>query len=280
MLRTIQQYYAKRVSAQETFAVLRDETAPFALTIDLLDFESFVHTIDCWLSGTNESRMLERILCRGDIFFDVGANQGLYSLFAAARGGEHTRVVAFEPQPRVAEALQRSIDANMFQNVVLVQEAVSSSIGETSFFVPAFGSGTASLSHAQAARNGSVQEIRCATTTLDHYVESNGIARIDIMKMDVEGFEASVLEGGSDTITRSHPIIWFEVNPLALAAAGSSQQRCIDLLRAYGYDEFYDVDSLLTKERKPIVATVSGLTNVVAIHSSRRSRFWDALGSP
>ncbi len=277
LLRTIQRFSANPNNIQDGFAVLRDPSARYALAIDLLDFESFVHTLDCWLDGTDESRMLGHILQSGDVFFDVGSNHGLYGLLASASRPEDTQIVAFEPQPRAAAAIQRSIDANAFRNLTLVREAVSSHVGETSFFVPAFGSGTASISQTHASRGGSAKEIRCRTTTLDDYARSHAISKIDIMKIDVEGFEGRVLEGGKEIISASRPTIWLEVNSLALSSAGSSQEECFDRLKTYGYEEFWDVASLFASEAKPITGEVIELTNVVAVHPSRREFFWNAI---
>lgn len=66
---------------------LWDSAVPHGLTIDLLDFESFNHTIDLWLAGCDESRLIRALFGPGQVFVDVGANLGVFSLLAACNAG-------------------------------------------------------------------------------------------------------------------------------------------------------------------------------------------------
>jgi FkbM family methyltransferase len=247
------------------------------LTIDLLDFETFNHTLDLWLRGCDESRMLKALFASGHIFVDIGANLGLFSLHAASIGGADSRVYSFEPQPRAAAALRSSAAANALSTIEVVEMVVSASEGNVPFFVPSTGSGVGSLSRDHACQAGVAHKEIRQSTSLDAFTSSNAFHRLDLIKIDVEGFEADVLEGSRDTFRRFQPIVWFEVNPVALRTSGHVQGDCIQLLRTYGYNDFFDVATLWSGAPKDVSTDLIALTNVVAVPANRLDSFWSLL---
>ena len=72
----------------------------------------------------------------GDVFYDVGANVGFFTLIGARRVGESGRVVAFEPAPTTRAALERNVRLNGFANVDIVEAAVSDAAGSATFVMP------------------------------------------------------------------------------------------------------------------------------------------------
>jgi FkbM family methyltransferase len=199
---------------------------PYRLSVDPCDFEVFNHTLGVWLNGSPESWLLQSLLRPGDVLLDVGANYGLYSLLAASLGG---RAVAIEPQPRVASCLRSSVAANGF-DVQVIESFAGDSCDSVAFFSPVSGSGTASADESRAAASGSVQRIEVPRVTID----SLNLPRVDLMKIDVEGFEPAVIRGAVETIRRFTPAIWFEVN--------TPETR--ELLESLGYSDFEAVDGM------------------------------------
>ena len=247
------------------------------MTIDLLDFECFNHTLDLWLRGCDESRMLRALFAPGDVFVDIGANLGLFSLQAASIGGAHSRVYSFEPQPRAAAALRSSAAANALNTISVVEMVVSASEGAVAFFVPSTGSGVGSLSRDHASQVSRAVKVMRQSTSLDAFASSHAFHRLDLLKIDVEGFEADVLKGSADTLRRFLPIVWYEVNPAALRTAGRAQDVCIPLLKSYGYSGFFDVATLWSGTKKALSVDVDVLTNVVAVPASRLDSFWSLI---
>ncbi len=224
-----------------------------ALTIDLRDFDCFHHTLDVWLYGSSQHRLMSRLIRPGDVFADVGANYGVYSLHAALQGAH---VLAFEPNPTVANALRTTIAANPGSSVDLRQAAVGAMPGSVTFHVPRGGSGTGSLYRSHAEHDAAATAIRCEMTTID----SLALSRLDAVKIDVECAEADVLKGSRRTLSTLRPPVWFEWNPAALAAAHKSDSEAMDLLRDFGYTQFLDVDTL-----QPLKSEQPGLFNVLAL---------------
>ncbi len=273
LFRALQALARVRPPARDGLLTLHDPATAFALTIDLLDFEAFNHTLDLWLHGSDESWMLGALFSPGEVFVDIGANLGIFSLQAAAIGGARSRIYSFEPQPRAAAALHSSAMANDMRTIAVVEMVVSASEGVVPFYVPTTGSGVGSLSPDHASQGSGAVELNRPSTSLDAFVASHAVERLDLIKIDVEGFEADVLIGSTDTLRRFSPVIWFEVNPAALRAAGRGQDVCIPLLKSCGYSGFFDVATLWSGATKAVTEDVEVLTNVVAVPTSRLDSF-------
>jgi FkbM family methyltransferase len=139
-------------------------------------------------------RVARSIVSRSDTAFDVGANVGVYTLLFARYS---RRVFAFEPLPRNVRYLHRTLQLNRVSNATIVPWALSDGVGLTSLREGSNAAlGTLDPSGGQP----------CATTSCDAFVSTYGVAP-DVMKVDVEGAELSVLQGAVDTLNRARPTI-------------------------------------------------------------------------
>lgn len=142
---------------------------------------------------------LVRHLTKGDVFVDIGANSGYFSVLAAALVGATGRVAAFEPNPAVRRRLTENLDRNGFGDRVLIEPCALSDCRAASarLFVPAH-DGFATLvpdeTHASSYL-ADAQSIDVETRTFDDWLTAAPIDRIALMKIDVEGAEARVLAG-------------------------------------------------------------------------------------
>jgi FkbM family methyltransferase len=171
----------------------------------------------------------------GDVFFDIGANLGLFTLTAAQRVGPTGHVYAFEPSSREAALLEQNIRLNGFDNVTIVREALSDHVGEAQFAVATDG-GTNSL----ATNTHPEQKVQRWETvrlnTLDAFIAQHGVTRVAMMKIDVEGGECAVLRGGANLFRRADaPLALSEFCDLTARGFGSSGRDLYDLWVSYGY---------------------------------------------
>jgi FkbM family methyltransferase len=159
----------------------------------------------------------------GDTFVDVGANVGLYAV-ACARRVRPGRVIAFEPDAGNAELLGRTIALNGVGDVVEVRQlALGSESGELPFRSAMQQSGF------QADWSETV-----AMSTLD--LEVGG--RVDVLKIDVEGFELEVIAGAAGILfdlTRRPRAIFLETHSAVLAARGLEEAPMLAVLERAGY---------------------------------------------
>jgi len=178
----------------------------------------------CWL-GTYElekQTTLVRFVKLGMTVYDVGAQAGFYTLFFSrlVGGGQ---VYAFEPLPENLRYLLAHIAMNRLSNVKVVQVALADKTGLAGFTVDRGKSQNALV------RLGD-SPLVVATMSLDELVEEHGFPPPNLIKLDVEGAEASILEGARLTLERHRPVVF-------VALHGREQAtRCLRLLEQLQYE--------------------------------------------
>jgi FkbM family methyltransferase len=166
---------------------------------------------------------------------DVGANIGLFTLALAKRVEPDGAVWAFEPDPANRALLQENVAANGLGDLVTVSElALTDATGQL-FFQPS--PTDASASHL-APGGIRVEAVRLDDLDIEH---------VDVMKIDVEGAECSVLRGAAETLSNSRPALLLECAERNLSRAGSSLGELEDLLRELRY-EYLDPDGSSRKQ--------------------------------
>ncbi|MGO9209711.1 MAG: FkbM family methyltransferase [Terriglobales bacterium] len=189
----------------------------------------------------NEFCWLSRVLKPGMTFVDVGANMGLYSLFAARRVTAQGQVLAVEPSSRECEILEGNIKSNALQNVRTVKAAVSNRRGKADLLVaPLRNSGHNTLGRFGYGTTAERTE-PVPTERLDDILQTVGFDRVDVIKMDVEGAEMLALRGATETLRRFHPLLLLEVSDRTLQHQSSSSREVLDFLVREGY-RFYGFD--------------------------------------
>jgi FkbM family methyltransferase len=149
---------------------------------------------------------------QGDIFMDVGAYIGRYTIPIGKKVGSRGRVIAFEPNQSSAEILDRNIALNNLSNVTVFRKPVGGNKKEVIYRIsdrPMF-SGIGLRLNPKFVFNS---EMKMHSVALDEVVFGLGIERIDWLKIDVEGFEVEVLNGARNIIKNGSPRIIIEVAP-------------------------------------------------------------------
>lgn len=179
----------------------------------------------------SETSFFVRTLQPGDVFHDVGANIGLYTVLAAGAGA---RVVAFEPSERAGEALRRNIAMAQVRDRVEVRPvALADFDGEASF--------TTDLEVGNHLRVGSTtdSDVAVAVWRLDSLAETGQLpwpvpGHLVFLKVDAEGHDLEVLRGATEVLTQHSTIVMVET-----WAGGIEVRQFLDDLgyRVYAYDE-------------------------------------------
>jgi FkbM family methyltransferase len=179
--------------------------------------------------------IFRKLVKRGDVFLDIGANLGHYSLIAAGLVGDTGSVYAFEPASDIYELLGKSVSANGFNNIVTVPKAVSNKVGTARLVLDPHEPGMNWLDSGSDSSNTIVIE----TVTLDDYFKDKE-KRADVIKIDVEGAEMLVLEGMRELLKRSDGLTLFtEFSPVMIRRAGSSPEEYLRQLFANGFTLFH-----------------------------------------
>jgi FkbM family methyltransferase len=167
----------------------------------------------------------------GDQVAEVGASIGLYALAFAKRVGASGHVTAFEPDPESAAALQANVNVNGWQErITVIRAAVGQSSGQVRF---AAARGLESRIETRAEAGGGA--ITVPMVTLDEALCGR---RIDVIKVDVEGFEQRVVEGARTILGDEHRrprAMLVEVHPYAWPELGTTSASFLGLLDEMGY---------------------------------------------
>jgi FkbM family methyltransferase len=159
--------------------------------------------------GTSEQplqRLLVDMLGSGDVFYDVGANVGFFTLLAARLVGPRGAVVAFEPDPRNADVLRANVARNGLDNVEVFEQAVADTTSRRSFVIA---ESTAShLADEDADEPATVVDV----VSLDDFERVTSKRPPTVVKLDIEGAEVDALRGASRLIARHRPAIICEVH--------------------------------------------------------------------
>lgn len=187
---------------------------------------------------------LKKIVGAGDVCIDIGAALGLYTVTLSRLVGPQGTVHSIEPLVFAHPALSYVLRPREGRNIKRHSVALGTGQGREVMSVPVrHGSPVTGRSFLTAGAKGlgSNEEfdehldVLVKTDTLDHFVEVNGIERLDFVKADVEGAELRVLEGGKDTIERFRPAILLEIEERHVARFGYRASDVAGFLEERGY---------------------------------------------
>lgn len=179
------------------------------------------------------TEFIENNLTKGQTFIDIGAHVGYFSLLAARRVGPTGKVLAIDANPAAITQLEQNVARSNLSNVIVEHTACGGSEGSvTLYYSSESNSSMASLSGANAGTDVKI-EVKC--TTIDHLIRKNALDRADLIKIDVEGAEMTVLRGMESTIRHMRPTIVLELEPSLLKSFGTTPAQINDFLTGLDY---------------------------------------------
>jgi FkbM family methyltransferase len=172
----------------------------------------------------------------GYTVLDIGTNIGYFALKMAQRVGSSGRVFGFEPHPFIFNKASRNLELSKMENVEIARIGLGSKSGWASMETPV--EANRGQTHITSMDDSGESEIRL----LDDWVQGKQIEKIDLIKIDVEGFEYDVLSGGLRTLAEMRPLMFIELSDPHLSRFGHSSKKLLGLLAELGYS-FVDVSS-------------------------------------
>jgi len=176
-----------------------------------------------WLGSyeNDQVNVFEKNIKNRDIFFDIGANVGFYSLLAAEIVGPLGKVFSFEPFPENFKYLKKHIEINKYKNIFPYQIAVSDKNGI------AFFGGVINRSQGRLVESG---ELKVETIKLDDWIDNEKLPIPNVLKIDVEGAEFLVLKGLENILKKFHPKIFLSIHNEKV------KNECFAILDECGYN--------------------------------------------
>jgi FkbM family methyltransferase len=181
---------------------------------------------------------LEKLVKPGDVVFDIGANIGAHTLGLARSVGPTGRLYAFEPADFAFAKLGRNLALNpeldsrtRARQILLSSSPADSSQEQIYASWPLEKDDSVHPKH----RGRLVTTKNASVDTLDHFAQSEGLDRLDLIKIDVDGHELPVLRGGLHLLKRFRPVLLMEMSPYVHAEQKNSFEALVALLRDAGY---------------------------------------------
>lgn len=181
------------------------------------------------LSDRRERGLLRRLIRPGMTVVDVGANIGIYTRFFSGLAAASGRVHAFEPAPLNFTRLQENVDR--LANVSLNHAAVGDRSGTIRLFV----SDELNVDHRTFDSGDGREGIDVPVVSLDEYFVAG--QRVDLIKIDVQGYELSVLEGAKRVLEENRNVkVLMEFWPYGLSKAAVAPSKVIELINSLGFE--------------------------------------------
>jgi len=214
-----------------------------------------------------ETRILTHIVEQSRTTLDIGANVGYYAVVLGLALGKKSSLVAIEPLERASDQLTANLKLNHLEGkVTSIQVALSDSDGFAELHVPER-SGSSATSLRSLHPSESELRVSVETRSLDSLVKEKAITNIDLIKIDVEGAEWLVLQGGWGVVTSYRPVIFAEMLRKWSAGFDYHPNIVLHALKDLGYSCFAVGDTL-----KPIseIKNETVETNFLFLTSSDR----------
>jgi len=181
-----------------------------------------------WIDDRHEAEvtaMLQKHAKSGTVVADIGAHIGFHTLILSRSVGEEGMVLAFEPDPTNLGRLRKNLELNQLRNVRVFNRAVAKSTG--AFYFEADGSTT---SHLICDEPAPEKAIKIQTVSLDDLFYKEHAPMASLLKVDVEGHEADVLQGATRFLKEMRPPLLLEVHH------EQAMVDCLTLLTPLGYE--------------------------------------------
>ncbi len=258
------------VAGQESAPIKVAEQAP--VYVDLRGFDLLEISLLLAAPGEpdfeREDRELFRKLVKPcDVVYDIGANIGYHTALFASLAGSYGKIYAFEPQPALLPNLRRTIAG--IPTATLLELALSNTESSLELHVPSHGY------HMLASMGDPGVDshvVVCKTAMLDKLSALGDIAAPDFIKIDVEGAEPLVFEGGRHLLDQLQaPIIFFEQWQEAARRLGLKGTAAADFLLALDNPRF-ELFEAVGATLRPLGTNHVEKGNLLAVPTARRSR--------
>lgn len=207
-----------------------------------------------------ETAFVQRTLQPGMTVLDIGANVGYYTALATRAVGPSGRVIALEPDPQSYEYLEQTIAANEVGNVNAFQYAAADHEAKMPLHISKDNRGDNRLYEPDPKW----PKITVTARPADDVLKESGIDSVDFIKIDVQGFEASVIDGLQNTLAQSKKLtLLAEFWPKGLSDAGSDPKEFLERLRDHGLQ-------LHELTPKGELVELNDFDNLIARHQGRR----------
>lgn len=215
---------------------------------------------------TYELNLFKKLAEKSSVVFDIGANIGLYSLVTANLKGPKNKIYAFEPIEENQYYIEHNIKLNKFKNIKLIPMAVGDKESKLKIYLANNSIGT------HSAGKVTSNSVEIDQTTIDSFSKQENVVP-DLIKMDIEGYEAYAINGGINTLKKHKPTLLIEFDTRLIKSCGSDPQKLAAQL-----DEIYPFKFLINEKKQKLekisdIRSLSKTFNINLLFSDKNIKY-------
>lgn len=237
-----------------------------------LDISDYQEWLVYFYHENDSSNHILKHIDGAEIIFDIGGNIGQTALNIAkykAEKKQPAQIISFEPYNENYEKFKYNLQLNKtIKNISIENIALGSTTNTIKIFKECVtNSGGNRVVYNEEENTEGIEET--PQITLDNYVYEKGLSKIDLIKIDVEGYELEVLKGATSTLQKLRPVLLLEFDSLNLKKQGSSAKELLNFLKSIDYN-YKDVNTGL--QGVDISETGNIHTDIICIHQKLLNR--------
>jgi len=194
-------------------------------------------------------------LTKGMHCIDIGSNIGYYAILESSKIGNNGMVWSVEPSPQNFETLSKNIILNQRKNIKCYNIAIGSGNGKIDFLISKKSNWSKIKNESDHIENGD-KIIQVDIMTLDSFSEKNEIEKVDLLRMDVEGYERNIIEGSMNFLEKFKPILMIEVHKMIIGNNGTNE--FLEKLQLMNYECEYFIPRVFDV---PIIGDLNDIKN-------------------
>lgn len=200
----------------------------------------------------SKKALIEKIN-QGDYVLDIGANMGDLSFSFAKKVGKTGHIFSFEPDRNNFIRLRKNLEINQFKNITSIQKGIGNNPGFYKMAANINEPGNDGSKRIVSAPQDNSENTNLAEIIrLDDWIKLANPSKINLIKMDIEGYEYSAILSASETLNKYSPILYLELHDVKLKEHGSSAIDLCKLIQSFGY-QIFDADSNLQVNEKNLI---------------------------
>ncbi|RZD46539.1 MAG: hypothetical protein CXT78_03985 [Thaumarchaeota archaeon] len=158
------------------------------------------------------TKFLSEQLQEGMICLDIGANLGYFAFLESSKVGKMGQVIGVEPAPSTFELFEKNIKLQKYQNISSYNIAFSDKEGTVDFFISNSSNWSRIIGEKDPYHGDKGKIIKIKCNTIDNFIEELGLKKLDLIRVDLEGYEFEIFEGAQKTLSELKPMLQIEVH--------------------------------------------------------------------
>jgi FkbM family methyltransferase len=212
--------------------------------------------------------LLKKMLRPNDVFIDIGANIGYFSLLSATISPS-IKVISFEPVKDLFQKMRENFSINKTKNIVAINAAAGEINEQGELFLSA--PDNLGMSSFQQPENYSGRKEKVELVAIDDWFRTSGLTKIDLVKLDIEGSELAALKGMRMVLEEQRPALIVEINPETLWLFGLKPLNIYNYLNQFNFDGFLISENGVLQHLNS--SEISQTVNVLFIHPDKKNAY-------